>query len=254
MDLNSRQLSFIITFLIMSIVTLTVFNIQMSGMQEPEYLFEMVVDEKLEEELKLLDEQTQQQDIAKTHMAYNEAVKSRFDKELETFKTLDELREEAKNNDARDKSSDDSKSNNSEEDVTNNENDRYLTSSGNTGMEAKAEKKERAEASRGDDTSKDLKKSNVFRRNTTISYSLKDRMHLKLANPIYTCEENGKIVINIKVDASGNVTEAYFNKASSTSTNGCLIDNAIAYALRSKFESGSTPQQLGSITYLFQNH
>jgi len=254
MDFNSRQLSFIITFLIMSIVVLTIFNIQMSGMQEPEYLFEMVVDEKLEEELKLLEEETLPQDIAKTHMAYNEAVKSRFDKELESFKTLEELREEAKNNEAQDDNPDDNESNNSEEDTTNDESDRSLTSSGNTGMTAKAEKKERAEASRGDDASKDLKKTNVFRRNTTISYSLKDRMHIKLANPIYTCEENGKIVVNIKVDASGNVTEAYFNKASSTSTNGCLIDNAIAYALRSKFESARKAQQLGSITYLFQNH
>lgn len=254
MNLNSRQLSFIITFLIMSITVLTVFNISLQGMQEPEYLFEMVMDEELLEEIPQ-EEINPVDDADKTHMAYNQAVKSRFDEELKEFKTLDELIEDAKNTDTEDTETTDDTSNESSDETQTDSNNELLTSANGSGsLSAKSEIKKRYEASKGNNTTDDLKKTNVFRRNTTISYSLKDRMHTKLPNPIYTCEQNGKIVINIKVDRYGNVLEAQHNKASSTSSNGCLVDNAIAYALQSKFESGDKDNQLGSITYSFQNH
>lgn len=255
MNLNNRQLSFIITFFIMSLVVLTMFNISLRGVQEPEYLFEMVMDEELMEEIPQPQEETPTDKIIKSHMAYNKAAKSQFEEELKEFKTLDELIEDAKNTDAdTDENTDETSNESSEETQTDAENELLTSANGGGNLTAKAELKKRAKASVGDNTTDKTKKANVFRRNTTISYSLKDRMHLTLPNPIYTCEQNGKIVINIKVDRFGNVMEATHNKASSTSTNGCLVDNAIAYALRSKFQESTRNNQLGTITYSFQNH
>ncbi|WP_340199699.1 hypothetical protein [Ascidiimonas sp. W6] len=257
MSLNNRQLSFIITFFIMCLIALTLFNISLSGIKEPEYLFEMALDEEelLLEEIPM-EEEKPMDDIAKTHMAYNQDAKSKFEEELKEFKTLEELMEEAKNTESEDAENSDKESNDSSEETQNESENELLTSADGRGSVAtKSEIKKRTIDSKGDNTTDEVKKAtNVFRRNTTISYSLKDRMHTKLPNPIYTCEQNGKIVINIKVDRYGNVLEASHNKSSSNSSNGCLVDNAIAYALRSKFESGVKDNQLGSITYSFQNH
>jgi hypothetical protein len=54
------------------------------------------------------------------------------------------------------------------------------------------------------------------------------------------------------VDALGYVTEADFNSKSSGTSNGCLVDNAIAYALKARFNSSDKEFQKGTITYLFQ--
>jgi len=89
-------------------------------------------------------------------------------------------------------------------------------------------------------------------KNSSMSYSLVDRTHTFLPTPIYLCEQGGKIVVNISVDSEGNVTEAYYNNASS-SDNGCLIDHALEYAKASKFNTdASKATQLGSITFLFK--
>jgi chromatin remodeling complex protein RSC6 len=255
MNLNNSQLSFIITFLIMSLVALTLFNISLQGMQEPEYLFELAMDEELLEEIPQEEQEKMPDEVVKSHMAFNKAVKSQFEEELKEFKTLEELIEDAKNTENDDSENTYENSNESSEETQNESENELLTSAGGGGaVTSKSEIKKRSAASKGDNTTDKVKNANVFRRNTTISYSLKDRMHLKLPNPIYTCEQNGKIVINIKVDRYGNVLEASHNKASSNSSNGCLVDNAIAYALRSKFEEGTKDNQLGTITYSFQNH
>ncbi|MEM7381043.1 MAG: hypothetical protein AAF361_07575, partial [Bacteroidota bacterium] len=79
------------------------------------------------------------------------------------------------------------------------------------------------------------------------------RSGYRLPPPIYTCIEGGKVVINIEVDANGNVIEADFNDKSSSTSNGCLVDNAITYALRARFSSSNLAMQKGTITYLFQS-
>lgn len=95
--------------------------------------------------------------------------------------------------------------------------------------------------------------NNLAARRTSVSYSLVDRNNYKLPPPIYTCIEGGKVVINIEVDSNGNVVDASFNAKSSGTSNGCLVDNAISYALKAKFSSDSNkPSQPGTITYLFQ--
>ncbi|NAS31288.1 hypothetical protein GTQ40_09925 [Flavobacteriaceae bacterium R38] len=254
MNLNDKQLSLLITFFVMSIVSLVLFNIHLSGIKEPEYLFELSLDESLLEEELLEFQEQPEQELVKTHLAYNEAAESRFDKELDEFKTLEEILEEGKQAEAENaEENTDEEANESSDDENNNENDNYLTSSGGQGsLTSAAKTKKRSLDSDGNNASEEIVKNNVANRNTSISYSLKDRLHRTLPNPIYTCAQQGKIVINIKVDQSGNVIEATFNQASSTSKNGCLIDNAIAYAKRSKFQTSSRSNQLGSITYLFQ--
>ena len=88
---------------------------------------------------------------------------------------------------------------------------------------------------------------------TLISYYLSGREAVaELPNPVYTCEESGKVVVNITVDDQGRVIEASYNKASSSTANGCLIDNAIYYARKARFNKDSKNKQLGTITYLFQ--
>ena len=253
MNLSDKHLSFIITFFIMAIVALVLFNIHLSGVKEPEYLFELVLDESVEEELELLEDQPDEE-LIKTHMAYNEAVKSKFEEELEEFKTLEELIEEGKQSEAEDlENTEDESSEESDSDENNND-DNFLTSSGGQGtVNSKSEVKKRSLESDGNKESEEIVKNNTSNRNTSISYSLVDRLHRKLPNPIYTCAQRGKIVINIKVDRAGNVIEASFNQASSSTKNGCLVDNAIAYALKSKFDNNAKKnEQIGTITYLFQ--
>ncbi|MGB5941825.1 MAG: hypothetical protein WBG71_03005 [Leeuwenhoekiella sp.] len=87
---------------------------------------------------------------------------------------------------------------------------------------------------------------------STVSFQLRDRDAIRIPNPVYTCDATGKITINITVSAQGGVTKMTFNKAASTTTNGCLIDQAMSYAERAIFTSSSRESQLGSISFLFQ--
>ena len=90
------------------------------------------------------------------------------------------------------------------------------------------------------------------RKNSTVSYSLVGRTDIYMPPPIYLCEEGGKMVISIQVNAKGQVTEASYNN-SSTSQNGCLLDHALEYAKAAKFNSDPTkPSQLGTITFFFR--
>ncbi|GAA3570507.1 hypothetical protein GCM10022395_20170 [Snuella lapsa] len=86
---------------------------------------------------------------------------------------------------------------------------------------------------------------------STISFSLKDRNKISIPPPVYLCEKGGKIVINITVNAKGNVTDAYVN-TSSNSSNECLREHALEYAKKSTFSSDpSNASQIGSITFYF---
>ncbi|MGB5430963.1 MAG: hypothetical protein WBM94_14910, partial [Eudoraea sp.] len=113
--------------------------------------------------------------------------------------------------------------------------------------EEKKQQLEEAEANKKEFT------NNFEKRKTSISYSLVDRNNYELPPPIYTCIEGGKVVVNIEVDGSGNVIDAHFNSKSYNTSNGCLVENAIKYALKAKFSSASRATQKGTITYLFQS-
>lgn len=240
MNLNRSQLSFIITFFSLTIVILLLFNIHLGSEEQEEYIIEMsLMNEELE---KIIEELEKQEDLAnadpiKSHMAFNETAKSSFE-EPEPLKTLEEILEEK------------------EASMNEEEFDEFLNSDSDyaAGLkeivkkrEEKKQQLEEAEAKKTEFT------NNLKERKTSISYSLIDRKNYLLPPPIYTCIEGGKVVINIEVDASGNVIDADFNEKSSNTSNGCLVDNAIAYALKAQFSSASRASQKGTITYLFQS-
>ncbi|WGK66140.1 hypothetical protein [Croceiramulus getboli] len=106
--------------------------------------------------------------------------------------------------------------------------------------------------SSGNELKKAVAKPQANTRRTTISYILKERNAIKIPNPVYTCEATGKVVINITVKSNGVVSKAAFNSAASTTSNGCLVDQALEYAERAYFDESQRASQLGSITFLFQ--
>ncbi|WP_224483988.1 hypothetical protein [Robertkochia aurantiaca] len=233
MNLSNKQLSLIITFCIMGIFLLILFNIRMAGEKEEEFLYELSFDEELLEEIP--QEEVKMTEL-ETHQAYNEAAKSSYAKEIEEFKTLEELTQEMQENASEDQSPQDLDE---------------LSENLGLAKEFTEKLKKQKEMLQKNLEKGEEEKVNVKRR-TTITYSLVDRMHRDLPNPIYTCESFGKVVINIKVDALGRVTDADFNDKSSTTDNGCLVENAIYYAKQARFDASSRSEQLGSITYLFQ--
>lgn len=93
---------------------------------------------------------------------------------------------------------------------------------------------------------------NGVSRKTTISYSLVNRKAMYLPNPVYTCDAAGKVVITIEVNEIGKITRKEYNASLSTTTNGCLIDAALAYAEETRFSTdASKERQLGTISYHF---
>ncbi|WP_335965639.1 hypothetical protein [Galbibacter sp. PAP.153] len=237
-ELNNRQLSLIITCCTMGIFLLFLLNIHLAGQQKEEFLYELSFEEELPKDVIPMEEEMKLTEL-ETHKAYNEAEKSQYADEVDNFKTLEELEQEAQ------EAASENPNNSLEANNDLSLNDGYASEY----AKKLKEQREKIEALK---RKGDAPKINIKRR-TTITYSLIDRMHVKLPNPVYTCESFGKVVINIKVDGYGNVTDASYNKGSSTTSNGCLIDNAITYALKARFTAkNGTPEQLGTITYLFQ--
>ncbi len=241
MNLSRQQLSLLITFFSMSIVVLGLYNIHLGGQQqEDEYVVELVLDEEVLEELikeeeKLLEE-LQKLDPIKSHMAYNETAKPSYGNP-EPLKTLEEILAEKAANES-------------------DENSDYKSEDSEYAAKVKELAKQREEKKQllGErEAQKEVRTNNLAARKTSVSYSLVGRNNYELPPPIYTCIEGGKVVINIVVDAVGNVSDASFNQKSSGTSNGCLVDNAIAYALKAKFNTSTKSSQKGTITYLFQS-
>ncbi|SDL69239.1 hypothetical protein [Kriegella aquimaris] len=239
MNLNRKQLSLVITFFSMSIVVLVLFNIHLGKEEKKEeYVVEMVLEndeEELVEEEKLLEEMAEADPI-KSHMAFNETAKPSYGNP-EPLKTLEELMEEK------------------EAANENEENTDVLSTDSDYVARVKEMAKKRRELKQLLGEKEAQKKeftNNLAKRRTSVSYSLVNRNNYRLPPPIYTCIEGGKVVINITVDGLGNVLDAHFNSKSSGTSNGCLVDNAITYAYKAKFNSSDKSQQKGTITYLFQ--
>lgn len=237
MNLTRSQLAFLITFFSLGIVVLTLFNIHLGGQLEEEYVIEMTLaDEDLETLLDEMEAQEKEEsDPVKTHMALNETAKPRYGTP-EPLKTLEELmaeRAEAKGEESAENTNQDDFSSSLEQIARKREEKRELLG------EKEAEKKEYT--------------SFLSEKRTSISYSLVGRNHYELPPPIYTCIEGGKVVINVEVDSRGFVVDASYNDNSSSTSNGCLVENAIRYAKRSRFSSSERAVQKGTITYLFQS-
>lgn len=239
MSLNRKHLSLLITIFSMSIMVLALYNIHL-GKHEgvEEYVVEMVLaEEDIEELLKekeRLMEEMEKADPIKSHMAFNETAKPSYG-EPEPLKTLEELMEE--------------KAASTDEPLDGpNVDSEYAER-----VKELAKKREEKKQLLGEkEADKKEFTNNLAKRRTSVSYSLVNRNNYRLPPPIYTCIEGGKVVVNITVDALGNVTEADFNTKSSGTSNGCLVDNAITYALKAKFSSSDKASQKGTITYIFQ--
>lgn len=240
-NLNRNQLSLIITFLSLSIMVLLLFNLHLDAEQEDEYVIEMsLADEDLQEILEQEEKRAEElanANILKSNQAVNEKAKPSFGNP-EPLKTLEELMEEHQLN------SDE----NSLEELLN-ENESFAAS-----LKEMAKIREERKQELGEKDAEKKEYTDYMKNRTTrITYSLVDRNHYELPPPIYTCLEGGKVVININVDRNGYVTDATFNSKSSNTSNGCLVENAIQYALKARFNPGSKASQLGTITYLFQS-
>ncbi|SNY94634.1 hypothetical protein SAMN06265377_0294 [Flagellimonas pacifica] len=221
----------------MSLIVLLLYNIHLGGVQEEEYVIEMsLADEDIEELLKEEEERLEElanNDPIKSHMAFNETAKPSVGNP-EPLKTLEEIMEER---------------------ALNSDEGEYSDADGEFAEQLKelAAKREEKKQLLGErEAQKEEFTNNLKDKRTSISYSLVDRNAYSLPPPIYTCIEGGKVVINIKVDSNGYVLEADFNDQSSGTSNGCLVDNAISYALKARFSPDSKNSQIGTITYLFQ--
>jgi len=224
----------------MAIVVLVMYSIQLGGEEESEddYVVEMLLDPEILEEIieeELAKEEQAKADPIKSHLAFNETAKPSYGNP-EPLQTLEELMEE--------------RSEMSDGDPTE---DNISDSGYSERVKALSKKREEKRQLFGEkEAQKKEFTNNLAARRTSVSYSLVDRNNYKLPPPIYTCIEGGKVVINIEVNALGYVTEADFNEKSSGTSNGCLVENAIIYALKARFNASEKDSQKGTITYLFQ--
>lgn len=119
-------------------------------------------------------------------------------------------------------------------------------------LSMQSSEKRHSSKSNGNNATDKIVNNSSLNTNSSVSYSLVDRKDKFLPPPVYLCEESGKIVINITVNNSGEVIDAYVNSAS-TSKNACLIESALQYANNARFShDASKTKQVGSITYYFK--
>lgn len=95
--------------------------------------------------------------------------------------------------------------------------------------------------------------SNAVAGEVLVRYDLSDRKAHDLPKPGYTCNSSGTVVVDIKVDKTGEVKSASFNSSLSSGASECMINKAVRYAKKSRFNySGGAPStQSGTITYKF---
>lgn len=234
MNLTNQHKALLITFLLTGTLVLSIFNLGLKKQSEfiSESYYQMEPEEELtEEEIKVLEAlEKLNASKAETNKAFNETSKSKHF--AEAYKPIAPPEDYVPKN-----------NNNSEY------NEKFKKEYENTD-DSKVNTEELSSFSKVNDL---LKKQQDEGANTksTISFSLVDRKKVYIPIPVYLCEVGGKIVINITVNAKGNVTDAYVNSTSSTS-NECLTEHALEYAKKSQFSSDASKRnQIGSITFHF---
>ena len=87
-----------------------------------------------------------------------------------------------------------------------------------------------------------------------IAYQLGDRTIAEITKPIYDSQQQGKVVVTIRVNRNGNVISASPGAKGSTTTSLYLYAKAKEAALKTTFEANSTaPEiQVGTIIYNFK--
>ncbi len=233
-----KHKALILTTLSFAVLMLALYNFKLATGNKD--TAEMLVDLeqfKVEEKKKVEPEEpkeTQKRNSrdVQTHQAYNQDKETR---EADFKNQLDKIFEKnsANQEDAKNKDTDGAEGN-------------YSVNKKNS-----EEKKDRSD---GDDSENKTSKKSAVYDYSSISFSLKGRRAVKIPNPVYTCDTEGKIVINISVDANGYVIDSSVNKASSTSTNECLTDRALEYSAGARFSKlAGRNSQPGTITYYFRS-
>ena len=101
---------------------------------------------------------------------------------------------------------------------------------------------------------------NQFSGNVMVEFELSGRTAFKednwyVRNPGYTCgkNSNGIVVVQIKVNRNGNVVFAQVNSSLSKGASECMLNKAVEYAKKSRFNysSASAQTQSGLIKYRF---
>ncbi|MFD0977518.1 hypothetical protein [Salinimicrobium gaetbulicola] len=239
MDFFERHKALIITVLLFSVLLLAMININISNANKKvrETLIELNdlrPEETKKQEPKLQEQKqtSQRPPTLKTHQAFNQDLE---ESQRKMQSRLDEIFEK---NAAEQKAS---------------ETDDAKSSSGDINLtENKRKKTQKASEGNNQTNETSLKKGSF--RSSSISFSLQGRSAIDIPNPIYTCDSQGKVVVNIVVNDYGEVIETSVNKRSSTTTNECLIDNALEYALGARFSQlPGRRTQPGTITYYFQD-
>lgn len=241
MDFFDRHKALIITILIFSILILLMYNITISN--ESKKIRETLIElndlrpEPLPEEQPEPEEQEPQEPqpptpTVQTHQAFNQN-REESQKNLES--RLDEIFQK---NAAQQEAAEEEASQASRGDIVLNPNRR----------------EEKKKASQGDNSSAKTSVEEGSLRNSSISFSLRGRTAVFIPNPIYTCDRSGKVVVNINVNANGDVVKTSVNTSASTTSNECLTDQALEYARNARFSRlAGRDSQPGTITYNFQN-
>lgn len=234
MNLNNQHKALLITLLITGTVVLSVFNLSLKQHSEiaSESYYEIEPEKELtEEELKILETlESLNNAKVETNEAFNETQKVKHF--AQAYKTIAPPED-------------------------------YIPKSTNTlgnqsisrktyeiPEDSKLNTEELAKFSKVNDLLKQ-QQSDGNNSKSSIRFSLKNRKKVHIPIPVYLCEVDGKIVVNITVNARGKVIDTYIN-TSSTSDNECLIEHAIDYAKQSLFSADSSKEkQIGSITFFF---
>lgn len=84
-------------------------------------------------------------------------------------------------------------------------------------------------------------------------YSLGNRKAISKPAPKYTCNESGKVVVEVSVDRNGRTINAIAGIKGTTNTARCLLDQARIAAMNTRWDASSDApeKQVGKIVYNF---
>ncbi len=84
-------------------------------------------------------------------------------------------------------------------------------------------------------------------------YSLGNRKAISKPAPKYTCNETGKVVVEVSVDRNGKTTNVIAGIKGTTNTAKCLLDQATIAAMNTRWDASSDApeKQVGKIVYNF---
>lgn len=234
MHLTNQHKALLITFFLSGTVVLSVFNLSLKKQSEfiSESYYEVEPKKELtKEEIKLLEAIEKLNNVkAETNNAFNENQQTK--QFAQAYKTI------APPEDYVPKSSSFTDGPNTAKRVYEDDKD------------SKLKEEELSKFSKVNELLK-KQKSGGNNSKSNISFSLLNRTKIYIPIPVYLCEVAGKIIVNITVNANGDVIDSYVN-SSSTSDNECLIERALEYANQSQFSAdASKPSQIGTITFYF---